>query len=448
MAAIEQNLSPSTTVMYTDRRDFYIKPDVVKNNYTIVTPFLTSVANWNQILYPKDPQFKMFEYQVPWIKQYFQVTTGTTVDVDNAEDTLAVTVTGAVGMPSAFTNHLLGLKLAVHANVGGKPSGASKGEVIVTTFTSTTSINVKGIGVFGDQFVVANDDWLVVIGTGFGEGTEAANPSSDDIQVVWNQCGIHKTSFQLTNTLMQASLRGESKEYDRRKLLKAQEHQVQKERDMLFSTSAIGTNLAHGDTFADGKITDAAGNTIRTTYGVFAAVLNYGITDVTDDNQNIFDINSASYSYSNWVDDSEKFFEYNPEGTIPVYSSNKLISFLNKLEGTGGQGIAAKSRWTINMGFPAMSKSQPGKLGFNYRELESPHGTYQFVKTPTITKSPYNGYGLAPDPANIFHVVYRKPMYQQIIKTDNAPDYQKNQYMSDEGMGISNLTNHKMLRLV
>ena len=99
MAAVTQNLSPATTVMYTDRRDFYIKPDVVKVNYSVVTPFLTSVANWNQILYPKDPQYKMFEYQIPWIKQYFQVTTGTTVDVDNAVDTLAVTVTGAVGMP-------------------------------------------------------------------------------------------------------------------------------------------------------------------------------------------------------------------------------------------------------------------------------------------------------------------------------------------------------------
>lgn len=447
MAAIEQRLSPSTTIMYTDRRDFYIKPDVVKTNYTVVTPFLTSVANWNQILYPKDPQYKMFEYQIPWIKQYFQVTTGTTSAADNAEDTLAVTSTGAKGMPSTFTNHLLGLKLAVHANVGGKPSGASKGTLVVTTFTSTTSINVKNLG--SASVVIADDDWLVVIGTAFGEGTEAANPSHDDIQVVWNQTGIHKTSFQLTKTLMEANLRGESKEYERRKKLKSQEHQIQKERDMLFSTSSIGTNLAHGDTFGDGGRTDADGNVVRSTYGVFAAILNYGVTDVDDDDQNIFDINQASYSYKNWVDDSEKFFEYNPEGIIPIYCGNKLVSYLNKIEGTAGAGIAANSKWTVNVGtFPKMGGKSASRLGFNYRELESPHGVYQFIKTPTITKSAYNGYGMAPDPANIFHVVYRKPMYQQNIKTDNAPDYQKNQYMSDEGMGISNLTNHKMLRLV
>ena len=177
--------------------------------------------------------------------------------------------------------------------------------------------------------------------------------------------------------------------------------------------------------------------------------MNYGVTDTNDDNQNIFDIPEASYSYANWVDQSEKAFEYNPGGVVPLFSSDKLISFLNKVEGKGGVGIAANSKMvTIAGAFPKMGATQSSRLGFNYRELESPHGVYQFIKTPTITKSPYNGYGMAPDPENIFHVVYRKPMYQQNIKTDNAPDYQKNQYMSDEGMGISNLTNHKMFRIV
>lgn len=446
MAATDKNLytGSSTGVLYTERRDFHIRPNVVKENYPDVTPFLTAVANWNQILYPKDPQFKMFQYDSAWRKQYFQVTTGATVAADNAEDQISITSTGAVGMPSTFTNHLLNMKLGVYANVDSKPSGAPKGTVIITTFTNATTVSVKNMGT--SSITIANDDWLVVEGTGFGEGTVAANPTYQELKVVWNQCGIHKTSFQLTNTLMQANLRGESKEYEFQKREMGKKHQVQKERDMLFSRSSIGTNLTTADTFADGGITDADGNTIRSTYGVFSAVLDYGVTSTTDDDQNIFDISPASYSYSDWVDDSEKIFYYNLEKRVPIFTSDKLLSFFNKLEGAGGKGFSANSKW--QPGQIRIGGEQTSKLGFNFRELETPHGTLQFIRLPILTNSPMNGYGFAVDPENIFHVVFRQPVYQQNIVTDNAPDYQKNQYMSDEGVGVTNLPHHKILRLI
>lgn len=446
MAATEKHIyqGGSSAVLYTDRRDFYIKPDVVKTRYPSVTPFLTAVSNWNQILYPKDPMYKMFEYTSHWIQQYFQVTSGTTSAADDNEDSLSITSTGAKGMPSTFTNHLLGLKLAVHANDGGKPSGSSKGTVVVTTFTNATTIKVKNAGT--SSVTIADDDWLVVIGTAFGEGSEAANPSHNDLKVVWNQAGIHKTSFQLTRTLMEANLRGESKEYDRLKRIKGEEHQIQKERDLLFSVSNIGTNSTQGDTFGDGGLTDADGNTIRTTYGVFQAILDYGSSTASDDDQNLFPINPSTYTYSKWVDDTEKIFDESPDGVLPMFVSNKLMSYFNKVEGASGAGVTGKSNWTVN--FPKMGDKRASKLGFNIREWESPHGTIQFVRTPIMTKSPYNGYGMAVDPTNIFHVVYRKPKYQQNIKTDNAPDYQKNQYMSDEGMGMTNLYNHNIMYLV
>jgi len=448
MSAVDKNLytGSSTAVLYTDQRNFYISPNVVKKNYPLVTPFLTATSNWGQVLYPADPQYKMFQYSPGWVKQYFFAGSTVTSAADNAEDTLTITATGAVGMPSTFTNHLLNLKLAVHSiDEHSKPTGAAKGVVVITTFTSATSVNVKNLG--SSSVTITSGDALVVIGTAFGEGTVAAKPSYDGIKTVWNQAGIHKTSFQLTKTLMAASLRGESKEYDRLKVVKMQEHQIQKERDLLFSISSIGTNLTgSGDTFGDGGRTDVDGNTIRSTYGVFQALLDKGVTDTTSDDQNIFDIALASYSYSNFVDDSEKIFEYMPEGVMPVFSSDKLISYFNKVEGAGGKGFTANSKW--QPGQIKISESQTSKMGFNFRELESPNGTLQFIKTPVITKSPYNGYGMAVDPANIFHVVYRKPEYQQNIDTNDAPDYQKNQYFSDEGAGITNLPNHKMFRIV
>ena len=272
----------------------------------------------------------------------------------------------------------------------------------------------------------------------------AANPSHNELLTRWNQTGIHKTSFQLTKTIMASSLRGESSEYDRLKRIKGQEHMIKKERDLLFSISSIGIGES-GDTFGDGGRTDVNGNTVRSTYGAFKAVLDYGTTTTTSDDQNIFEINQATYKYSDWVDDMEKFFDESPDGTLPVFVGNKFLSYVNKIEGTGGAGMTGKSKWTIN--FPKMNASRASTLGFNIREWESPHGTIQFVRTPVFTKSAYNGYAFGVDPANIDHVVFRKPEYQQNIVTDDAPDYQKNQYFSDEGIAITNILNFNIMKL-
>ncbi len=444
MAATEKHLyqGGASDVLTTDRRDFYVKPQVVKTRYAQVAPFLTAVSNWSTIR-PKDPQYKLFQFNSPWVKQYFQVTTGATSAADNAEDTLAVVVTDAVGLPSALANFLVGQKVDVHANVDSKPSGVSKGTMLITTFTSTTSIKVKNLG--GSSVVIANDDWLVLNGTGFGEGTVAANPSANELSVRWNQTGIHKTSFQLSKTLMAANLRGESSEYNRMKLVKGQEHMIKKERDLMFSISSIGIGES-GDTFDDGARTDINGNTVRSTYGAFKAIYDYGTTDVTSDDQNIFAINQASYSYTNWVDDTNKMFDESPDGVLPMFTSSNLLSFFNKIEGTGGAGVTAKSKWTVN--FPKMNSSKKSSLGFNIREWESPHGIIQFVRTPIMTKDPFaQNAGLLIDPSNIDHVIYRKPEYQQNIVTDNAPDYQKNQYFSDEGIAITNILNHNIMYL-
>ena len=426
MAATEKHLyqGTSSSVLYTARRDFFIKPQVVKKRYPNVAPFLTAVSNWSTISQPKDPQYKLFQFSSPWVKQYFQVTTGGETADDDAEDSISVVVTAAVGMPAALANYLVGQKLDVFANVDSKPSGAAKGTVLVTTFTNTTTILVKNI--CGTTFTIGDDDWLVLNGTGFGEATKAAKPSYNELSVRWNQTGIHKTSFQLSNTLMEASLRGESSEYDRMKKYKGQEHMIKKERDLLFSTSDIGIGES-GDTFGDGGITDVDGNTVRSTYGAFKAVYDYGSSDVDSDDQNIFKVPEASYTYSNFVDQTEKMFDENPEGVLPMFVGARILSYFNKVEGTGGTGAVGKSKWTVN--FPKMNSEKASRLGFNIKEWESPNGIIQFVRTPVMTKDPFaQKAGLMIDPSNIDRIVYRKPVYQQNIVTDDAPDYQKNQY--------------------
>jgi hypothetical protein len=220
---------------------------------------------------------------------------------------------------------------------------------------------------------------------------------------------------------------------------------IKKERDLLFSVSNIGIGES-GDTFGDGGRTDVDGNTVRSTYGAFKAVYNYGTSTASSDDQNIFPINETTYTYADWVNDTEKMFDESPDGVLPMFVGNGLLSFVNKIEGTSGGSVTGNSGWTVN--FPKLNTERASTLGFNIREWESPHGIIQFVRTPVMTKDPfaYNA-GFAVDPTNISHMVFRAPVYQQNIKTDNAPDYQKNQYMSDEGVAITNIYNHNIMYL-
>ena len=86
-------------VLYTDRRDFYIKPNVVKELWTDVTPFTTVIANQNTITGMSDPTFKMFEHRNPWVNQ--TITCGT------------VAANVAVSAESGF------LEYSASSNVGG-----------------------------------------------------------------------------------------------------------------------------------------------------------------------------------------------------------------------------------------------------------------------------------------------------------------------------------------
>ena len=70
--ATSKNLSAggASGVLYTDRRDFYIDPQVTKELWTDVSPFTTVISN-KETRQTNDPVFKMFEHRNPWVKQLF-----------------------------------------------------------------------------------------------------------------------------------------------------------------------------------------------------------------------------------------------------------------------------------------------------------------------------------------------------------------------------------------
>ena len=66
MAATEKLLKASG-VLYDDRRNFYVSPQVVKELWTDVAPFTTVISNREQRKVP-DTIFKMYEHRNPWHK--------------------------------------------------------------------------------------------------------------------------------------------------------------------------------------------------------------------------------------------------------------------------------------------------------------------------------------------------------------------------------------------
>jgi hypothetical protein len=443
MAATEKNLytGSSSGVLYTDRRDFYVSPQVTKELWTDVKPFTTIISNQAFVTGLKDPMFKLFQHKNPWAKQMFRIETGATSAADNAEDTLApyaFAATTCIGFGTALPSAIVGQVFAVHADDGSglKPSGERKGVVLVTTFTSVTSIKVKNLG--SASLVVANGDWLVAAGDARGEGTVAATPWADELSTVFGSCQIVKTSYQITGTLKQAVLRGESSELDRLRKQKSQEHEIKKEKTLLFGKAPA----YYTGTFADGARTDADGNNVRLSMGILEALLTYGST--SGDDQNIFSIPEATYSYANFVDDMEKVFQYYPEdGVKDMLCGAGMLSYWSKMEGTGGTtGIAKKSGWTVKIG--DMSRD---KLGFNYRMLDTPHGTIRLISCPSLTRTTYNKYGIVIDKNNLQYMQYRPDQFQQNIKTEDGFDGQKDQYFSDFGLGITLLESHKLFKV-
>ena len=371
MAATEKLLKASG-VLYTDRRNFYVDPQVTKELWTDVAPFTTLVSNQEMRKVP-DPVFKMFEHRNPWVKQLWLCNSDTDNIDSDGSTTTTVTVDGASNI--SIDDSLKG----IIAEVWTDGYGTKKAIVRVQSVTSSAVIVVTGIWTStGSDIALANDDIFLVIGNAQGEGSEAPDAWSDELQVVYNSTQIFKTPLQVTGTLEAAVLRGESSELARLRRLKAQEHKMQKEKAFLFGKRFGGTGLqeaaydaGNNDTnndepFADGGNVDSDGNLVRTTYGIVSALETFGESTSTHDAQNVFTVDS-SYAYGDFVDDMEKVFQYVPEaGVKRAFCGAGALGYWSKM--AGASGMAGNSGWTVSLG-----DMKRDAVGFNYRVVETPH---------------------------------------------------------------------------
>ena len=426
-------------ILYTDRRDFYIDPQVVKELWTDVAPFTTVVAN-KETRSTNDPVFKMFEHRNPWVSQKVTLNDGSPPTIPNNDTGIEVAVDGVKGL-GAVGDPYIGLIFEIWDST----ETTNRGTAIVKSISNS---NLMMASLTGAAITTADNDIMHVVGNAHGEGTFAPEAWADELQVVWNACQIFKTPLQITGTLLQAALRGESSELARLRAQKNQEHKMQKEKAFLFGQSLNGTNLGDNErefntgtdpedeAFGDSGRTISGGK-VRTTYGILSAIEKYGQS--AGDSQNKFTVDS-SYTYSNFVDDMEKVFQYVPtSGVKRAFCGAGALGYWSKM--AGSEGFAGGSGWTVNLG-----DMKRDALGFNYKVLETPHGILQLIPTPAL-RGPHNKKMLVVDDDNMFHAQYRSPMFQANIKSDNAYDGVKDQYFSDEGIGISLIESHNLFNI-
>ena len=193
--ATEKNLAASG-VLYDDRRDFYISPQVVQELWTDVTPFTTIVSN-KETRQTNDPLFKMFEHRQPWIEQKCTIDGITAaLAADNAEDSIDIQAISNLPTPATSGEGLAWKGLVFE--VWDTTDTTNKGTLLVTDITDANTIKVKNMG--NAAFTFADNDNMYVIGNAHGEGTEAPDAWADDLRVVWNSTQIFKTPLQITGT--------------------------------------------------------------------------------------------------------------------------------------------------------------------------------------------------------------------------------------------------------
>ena len=422
-------------ILYTDRRDFYLSPNVTKELWTDAAPFTTIISNKGTVTVG-DPDYKMFEHRSGWQKQLFQINAGTlTWTSDGAPgDTITITVDGLTGVASSVDSSFLGLQV----EVWNESKTTYKGTSLITAAPSSTTLTLKSLGNpaasdFKNVSFVDND-YLYVIGNAQGEATEAPEAWSDELEVVYNSPQIFKTTVEVSGTLYQAALRGYSNELARLRTDKNFEHKMQKERAFLFGVRSGGIGMLGGDSHSTHQ-TDANGKLVRTTMGVISALQRYGVA--SGDAQNLFEINGATYAYSNFVDDMEKVFQYIPtSGSKTALCGMQALSYWSKVDST--TGFVKKTGFQVQL-----DSMQRDSLGFNFRNLITPHGILKLVYAPAL-RGPWGNRMLVIDEDDVSHTQYRPMVYKTNIKTDNAYDGVKDLYMSDEGVGIQLLEKHSL----
>ena len=410
----------STGRLYLDRRDFYIEPYKSLELWSDVAPFygtLTKMGFGQKDVNEVD--WKMFEHERSIIDNFkFYVNGGNTPTLTAGSETTAITI-DYVG---AGTDNIVGLQAGYVVEVRSS-ADVYKCTALVSTYTSATSIKITPLWVDGTK-AIADNDIMYIMTSAEEEGGNSVTAWADDLDIVWGSAQITKTSVEVSGTLLKLTkLRGASNELGRLRDEKRIEQYIKMNRGYLFGMRRDGLTTAPTN-----MLTGANSRGVRTTWGIVSVLRRHGTTDT-----NKFSRTYATYAWDDFVDDMEYVYKYkNLRGIKIGYCGAGVKGWLS----TKDTGILGVTGISANVQFDQVSK----EFGWNYDSIRHPFGRLVLVYDPTM-RGQYNDTMVIVDPEYVGKKVFRKPIYQTSIQ-DNDSDSVKDQYMNDEGLGVSLIKAH------
>ncbi len=434
-------------LMYTDRRDFYLNPNLVKEAYPSETPFITFAAKLKTVK-TNDPDFKMFEHRGKWLKMngysHAAIDWSSGTYPAEQENKVMYDSTNSTACAYITKGDILEFRAATAGSrndAGNNPRSVGINDIIAVAVVvdyDSNGADLVPLTPSSSTIDVAENDPFTIIGNAYAEGGRSPEAWSDELEVVWNSTQISKTPVEITNTVKQMTLRGYPNEYARLRAEKFKEHKIKLNRTALFGyrvdgNSATSTTGHRTDNMAEiGESTGTAlpAGQIRTTMGIIPMLRTYGTANV-----NYFTRTWADYTINAFIDDMEAFYSQN------VSIGQELFAFvgysvMSNFSKIGPDSFMGRSGSSI-----FLSDVKTTSFGFSIRQLVHPFGVWNLVLDPSLNYLPYSNSMLVVDPDNISRVVFR-PMQYQVNIGPADKDGQKDQYLSDEGIGITLIEKH------
>jgi len=424
----------SSSVLYTDRRQFYLDEKVVKELWADVTPFISFLGQL-KTRKSNDPDWKSFEHRSKFINQEGYIRTAIDwdsggFDATKASVTIYTASTGSGEMPFLNKGDMVEIRAKA---TGSRNSGTAvaatvqKDQVVavavvvacVHTASTSTVVTLEALSSDGsDIYDIQDGDPCTVIGAAWEEHGLSPEAWSDELEVVWNSAQITKTPVEISGTMMEMALRGYTDEFNRLVLEKSREHKMKLNRQAL-----LGWRI--GGNGAPAHFNDAtSGRPVRTTMGIIPMINKYGTA-----NQQIFSRAWGSYTVDEFINDMEAMAQYdNAKVEKFAFAGSSVLAELSKI---GPNSFMARSGSSMSM-----SDWKTTDMGFDIRTLTHPFGKLHIVWDPTLRYAPYNNHMVIVDPDNVERVVFRASKYETNIQA-NDRDGRKDQYFSDEGVNLT-----------
>lgn len=221
--------------------------------------------------------------------------------------------------------------------------------LIVLEVISDTQVKVERGAAGSTAGTIADDSYLLKIGSAYGEGTSSPKAVSRNPIKYYNYTQIFKTPYELTNTARQTNVRtGDPWKNDKKR--KMFDHSRDMELAFLFGKRH--------------ETTDANGKALRFTGGLREFLPAQNVT-----------IRSSAYSYvREFLDDVYQVFDFDTEAGDEriVFGGNGALNVLNKMADNSGD---VNFSGTIE------------QYGMKFRQFDMPQGTFYFRTHPLLNRN-------------------------------------------------------------